>query len=412
MRDVSALKVAIEKILIQPVEKISLVELVDLFVEYAYITHASDIHIQPEDEKVRIRFRVDGILQDIFGDIGVGKVIHHEIISRIKVLAGLRIDEHLMPQDGRFKARIEEVGDVNVRVSIIPTYNGENAVLRILAETQEWTLEDLHFSPNELEKVRKAIRRPYGMILANGPTGSGKTTTLYTILKKLNNPTVSIVTIEDPIEYALPGTTQIQTNSQVGLTFASGLRSILRQDPNIIMVGEIRDEETARIAVNAALTGHLVLSTLHTNDAATTFPRLVDMGVPSFLVASTINIVMGQRLVRKICESCKAQRVLGTDELESLREIIPELKKETAKVFYEGKGCPACNGTGYEGRIGIREVLEITDDIRKLVMNRATSQEIKEAAVKNGMITMIKDGVAKAMAGITTLEEVLRIIYE
>ena len=408
----SALKVAIEKILIQPVEKISLVELVDLFVEYAYITHASDIHIQPEDEKVRIRFRVDGILQDIFGDIGVGKVIHHEIISRIKVLAGLRIDEHLMPQDGRFKSRIEEVGDVNVRVSIIPTYNGENAVLRILAETQEWTLEDLHFSPNELEKVRKAIRRPYGMILANGPTGSGKTTTLYTILKKLNNPTVSIVTIEDPIEYALPGTTQIQANSQVGLTFASGLRSILRQDPNIIMVGEIRDEETARIAVNAALTGHLVLSTLHTNDAATTFPRLVDMGVPSFLVASTINIVMGQRLVRKICESCKAQRVLSADELESLREIIPELKKETAKVFYEGKGCPACNGTGYEGRIGIREVLEITDDIRKLVMNRATSQEIKEAAVKNGMITMIKDGVAKAMAGITTLEEVLRIIYE
>ena len=408
----SALKVAIEKILIQPVEKISLVELVDLFVEYAYITHASDIHIQPEDEKVRIRFRVDGILQDIFGDIGVGKVIHHEIISRIKVLAGLRIDEHLMPQDGRFKSRIEEVGDVNVRVSIIPTYNGENAVLRILAETQEWTLEDLHFSPNELEKVRKAIRRPYGMILANGPTGSGKTTTLYTILKKLNNPTVSIVTIEDPIEYALPGTTQIQANSQVGLTFASGLRSILRQDPNIIMVGEIRDEETASIAVNAALTGHLVLSTLHTNDAATTFPRLVDMGVPPFLVASTINIVMGQRLVRKICESCKAQRVLSADELESLREIIPELKKETAKVFYEGKGCPACNGTGYEGRIGIREVLEITDDIRKLVMNRATSQEIKEAAVKNGMITMIKDGVAKAMAGITTLEEVLRIIYE
>ncbi len=411
MRDVNSLKLVIEKALVQPVEKISLVELVDLFVEYAFITHASDIHIQPEDEKVRIRFRVDGILQDIFGEIGIGKIIHHEIISRIKVISGLRIDEHLAPQDGRFRTKVEGVGDINIRVSIMPTYHGENAVLRILAETQEWKLEDLGFTPNELEKVEKAIKRPYGMILANGPTGSGKTTTLYTILKKLNNPAASIVTIEDPIEYSLDGTTQIQANAQVGLTFANGLRSVLRQDPNIIMVGEIRDQETASIGVNAALTGHLVLSTLHTNDAATTFPRLIDMGVPPFLVASTINIVMGQRLVRKVCESCKGKRILGQNELESLREVIPELK-EDARVFYEGKGCAACNNTGYLGRIGIREVLEINETIRKLIMSRATSQEIKEAAVKNGMVTMIKDGVSKALAGITTLEEVLRIIYE
>lgn len=411
MRDINSLKIAIEKILIQPVEKISLVELVDLFVEYAYTSHASDVHIQPEDEKVRIRFRVDGILQDIFGEIGLGKVIHHEIISRIKVISGLRIDEHLLPQDGRFRTTIKGIGDINIRVSIMPTYHGENAVLRILAETQEWKLEDLGFPPNELEKVQRAIKRPYGMILANGPTGSGKTTTLYTILKKLNNPASSIVTIEDPIEYSLDGTSQIQASAQVGLTFANGLRSVLRQDPNIIMVGEIRDQETASIAVNAALTGHLVLSTLHTNDAATTFPRLIDMGVPPFLVASTINIVMGQRLVRKICESCKGKRVLNSDELKSLREVIPELK-EDMRVFYEGKGCNVCNKTGYHGRIGIREVLEINDPMRKLIMNRATSQEIKEVAVKNGMVTMIKDGVAKALAGVTTLEEVLRIIYE
>ena len=411
MRDLNALKLIIEKTLVQQVEKISLVDLVDLFVEYAYIAHASDIHIQPEDEKVRIRFRVDGILQDIFGEIGIGKIIHHEIISRIKVISGLRIDEHLTPQDGRFRTKVEGIGDINIRVSIMPTYHCENAVLRILAETQEWKLEDLGFTPNELEKVKKSIKRPYGMILANGPTGSGKTTTLYTILKKLNNPTASIVTIEDPIEYSLDGTTQIQANMQVGLTFANGLRSVLRQDPNIIMVGEIRDQETAGIAVNAALTGHLVLSTLHTNDAATTFPRLIDMGVPPFLVASTINIVMGQRLVRMICDSCKGKRVLSQGELNSLREVIPELK-ENVRVFYEGKGCNVCNNTGYHGRIGIREVLEINDEIRKLIMNRATSQEIKQAAIENGMITMIKDGVSKALSGTTTLEEVLRIIYE
>ncbi|OGZ52833.1 MAG: hypothetical protein A3B25_01100 [Candidatus Ryanbacteria bacterium RIFCSPLOWO2_01_FULL_48_26] len=411
MRDVNSLKLIIEKALVQPIEKISLVELVDLFVEYAYVTHASDIHIQPEDEFVRIRFRVDGMLQDLFGDIGIGKRIHHEIISRIKVISGLRIDEHLVPQDGRFRTKVEGVGDINIRVSIMPTYYGENAVLRILAETQEWKLEDLGFTPNELEKVQKAIKRPYGMILANGPTGSGKTTTLYTILKKLNNPAASIMTIEDPIEYSLDGTTQIQANAQVGLTFANGLRSVLRQDPNIIMVGEIRDQETAGISVNAALTGHLVLSTLHTNDAATTFPRLIDMGVPPFLVASTINVVMGQRLVRTICESCKGKRILGQEELKSLREVIPDLK-ENMRTFYEGKGCEVCNNTGYHGRIGIREVLEINDDMRKLIMNRATSQEIKEAAVKNGMVTMIKDGISKAIAGVTTLEEVLRIIYE
>ena len=291
----------------------------------------------------------------------------------------------------------------------MPTYYGENAIMRILAETQSFHMEDLGFVQSDLDKVKKAIKKPYGMILANGPTGSGKTTTLYTILRELNRPEVSIITIEDPIEYSLPGTTQIQTNSAVGLTFANGLRSILRQDPNIVMVGEIRDQETAGIAVNAALTGHLVLSTLHTNDAATTFPRLIDMGVPPFLVASTVNIAMGQRLVRTICPDCRKERKLSAEEERSLKEILPELP---SSKFYKGEGCANCNHTGYQGRIGVREVMETNDEIRKLIMNRADAREIKNAAVRNGMMTMIQDGVSKAAQGLTTLEEVLRIIHE
>lgn len=412
MRDIKSLKVLIEKQLVQPPEKVSIVNLIDLFIEYAYTSRASDLHIEPEVETVRIRFRIDGILYDIFEKIKISKALHQEIVSRIKVISGLRTDEHLLPQDGRFKARVEGFGDIDIRVSIMPTYYGENAVMRLLAETRTFTLEDLGFPPKDLGLVERAIQKPYGMILANGPTGSGKTTTLYTILKKLNRPEVSIIAIEDPIEYSLIGTTQIQVNSQVGLTFANGLRSILRQDPNIIMVGEIRDQETAGIAVNAALTGHLMLSTLHTNDAATTFPRLIDMGIPPFLVASTVNIAMGQRLVRTVCQLCKEERTLTQTELKSLGELIPEVAADKARKFFIGKGCAACGQTGYQGRTGIREVLEINEEIRQLIMNRANASQIKEAAVRNGMTTMIKDGLEKAMKGLTTLEEVLRIIHE
>ena len=275
-----------------------------------------------------------------------------------------------------------------MRVSIVPTYHGENAIMRVLVATQTFTLKDLGFWPQDLEKVEKAIRKPYGMILANGPTGSGKTTTLYTILKELNKPDISVITIEDPIEYSLGGTTQIQTDAQTGLTFANGLRSILRQDPNIIMVGEIRDEETADIAVNAALTGHLVLSTLHTNDAATTFPRLIDMGVPPFLVASTVNIAMGQRLVRQLCNVCKIPRIADRREARELVRIscrrgkiarFPEEKRFIAAV-----GCAECDNSGYIGRIGIREVLEVDGNIRELIVARASAQDIKMAAVKGG----------------------------
>ena len=409
--DAKSLRLEIEKQLTKSVEEVSIVSLVNLFVRYAYVTRASDIHLDPMTDKIRARFRIDGILHDIFDMVFITKALHQEIISRIKVMSGLRTDSHFMPQDGRFKAEPDGIGAIDVRVSIIPTYYGENAVLRLLAETATFTLADLGFLPDELIKVEKSIKKPYGMILANGPTGSGKSTTLYTILKKLNVPEVSIITVEDPIEYSLEGVTQIQVDNKVGLTFASGLRSILRQDPNIIMVGEIRDDETASIAVNAALTGHLVLSTLHTNDAATTFPRLIDMGVPPFLIASTMNIAMGQRLVRTLCEKCKQKRELTASEIESLKEILPgvDLKKST---FYKPIGCADCGNSGYRGRTGIREVLEINEEIRELVMARGNATEIKKAAIKNGMRTMLQSGVEKAIEGITSLEEVLRIIHE
>jgi type II secretory ATPase GspE/PulE/Tfp pilus assembly ATPase PilB-like protein len=415
MQDIKSLKqigTLIEEQLAQAFEKISIIKVVDLFVEYAYSAKASDIHIEPSSDGVRIRFRVDGLLHDVIDPQKITKELHQEVISRIKVLSGLRTDEHSAPQDGRFKVKIEEFGDIDIRVSVIPTYYGENAILRVLAQTQNFNIEDLGFAPKDLQKVQSAMQKPYGMILANGPTGSGKTTTLYTMLKKLNKPDVSIITIEDPIEYSLAGTTQIQIHEQTGLTFASGLRSILRQDPNVIMVGEIRDSETAGIAVNAALTGHLVLSTLHTNDAATTFPRLLDMGVPPFLVASTVNVAVGQRLVRKLCDKCKVKRVLTADEIKSVSEIIPEVMKISTKTFYGAHGCEECGKTGYRGRIGIREVIEVNEEIRQLVMNRGNAGQIKEAAMRNGMTTMIHEGLTKASQGETSIEEILRLIHE
>ena len=412
MRDLKSIQKGIEEQLTKKPDEVSVVNLLDLIVEYAYVIKASDIHIHPKGEGVRLRFRIDGLLRDIIDSGKVSPELHQEIISRIKVVSGLRTDEHLAPQDGRFKGKVEGFGDVDVRVSIMPTYYGENAVLRVLAETQSFELKDLGFLPQDMAKVERAIKKPYGMILANGPTGSGKSTTLYTILKQLNDPESSIITIEDPIEYSLEGLTQIQVNTQTELTFANGLRSILRQDPNVIMVGEIRDSETVSIAVNAALTGHLVLSTLHTNDAATTFPRLIDMGVPPFLVASTINVAMGQRLVRQLCQHCKKERVLTPEEAKSLAELIPQAEHAAKPVFFVGEGCQKCNSSGYSGRTGIREVLEVNEDIRQLIMARGNATQIKEAAIKNGMVTMLMDGYHKALKGITTLEEVLSIIHE
>ena len=394
-------------------EEVSIIRLIDVLIDHAYKSRASDIHIDPETDRVKVRLRIDGILHEAFI---FPKELQSEIITRIKVLAGLRTDEHQAAQDGRFKVQIQKFR-VDIRVSVAPTYYGENAVMRLLVQqVEEFNLAGLGFSEKDRVKLERAIKKPYGMILATGPTGSGKTTTLYTIIRMLNVPGVSIITIEDPIEYSIEGIEQIQINPRTGLTFATGLRSILRQDPNIIMVGEIRDNETASIAVNAALTGHLLLSTLHTNDAPTTLPRLMDMKIEPFLVASTINIAMGQRLVRKICPDCKMKKEITEAELKSLVEALPGISNQNLEFytgkFYTGKGCHNCDHSGYKGRIGIYEVLEINDEIRQAIMEHIDASDIQKIAVKGGMTTMLQDGFQKALAGITTLEEILRVIHE
>mgnify|MGYP001590864574 FL=1 len=406
---VSFLKQEVEKEL-KAEKGASIIKLVDLLLEYAFLSRASDIHIDPESGKLVMRLRIDGVLRDSFI---FPKELQPEIIARIKVLSGLRTDEHQMAQDGRFRTTVTDVGYIDVRVSIAPTYDGENAILRLLSErTKIIAIEDLDLNEKDLSRLKKAIKRPYGMILATGPTGSGKTTTLYTVIRALNTKEVSILTIEDPIEYAIAGIDQIQVNPRTGLTFANGLRSILRQDPNIIMVGEIRDEETAGIAVNAALTGHLLLSTLHTNDAATAFPRLMDMKIEPFLITSTINIVIGQRLVRRICPNCRVGIKITHTEFESLFSSLTLNILKNNREFYKGKGCEQCNNSGYYGRLGIYEVLEIDDNIREAIMQRKNSSIIKNIATKNGMTVMLEDGFRKAIEGKTTIEEILRVIHE
>lgn len=415
-----SVKSEIEKELSLKPDEVGIIKLVDLIIQYAYEARASDIHIDPAEDRIHVRMRIDGVLSDIFQ---LSTELHSEVITRLKVLSGLRTDEHQTAQDGRLRFTAQpEKGEkksvhFDIRISIVPTYYGENAVLRLLVEQGEtFTLESLGYNKRDLEVVKKAIAKPYGMILVSGPTGSGKTTSLYAIIKILNTPAVSIITIEDPIEYSLEGIDQIQVNAQTGLTFANGLRSILRQDPNIVMVGEIRDEETAKIAVNAALTGHLLLSTLHTNDAATALPRLIDMDVEPFLIASTVNIIIGQRLVRKICSDCRVKKKLSVSEIaslgQSLEQNTPKELKEGRDIFYAGKGCAACSNTGYLGRIGIHEVLEMTEAVREAIMARLSASEIKKIARSEGMSTMLEDGFQKVLAGITTIDELLRVMHE
>src|SRR3989338_428665 len=390
----------------------SIVGLVESLIADAHALRASDIHLDPIVEGLRVRYRVDGVLQDA-GNLPTD--VKSEVISRIKILSGLRTDEHQAAQDGRFRVNLKNPGAIDVRVSIAPTYYGENAVMRLLSDkAEEYTLESLGFSASDQKKIKRALSRPYGMILATGPTGSGKTTSLYTLLKILNTKEVSIVTIEDPIEYAISGIEQIQVNPRTGLNFANGLRSILRQDPNIIMVGEIRDAETAGIAVNTALTGHLLLSSLHTNDSATTLPRLLDMGIDPYLVASTVNIAIAQRLVRRICRACKEEWPLTDLERLSLAESLPEIVHEDIKTapFWRGAGCPECDGTGFRGRVGLNEVLVVDNAIRDAILKKESAAAIKEIAVQNGMTTMLEDGFHKALAGETAIAEVLRTINE
>ncbi len=485
---------------------------VNIILEYAVKAHASDIHIEPREGVVQVRYRIDGILHE---SMTLPRSILPAVVSRIKILSNLKIDEHRVPQDGRFKVTVGPQ-TMALRVSTLPVMDGEKVVMRLLDESSRaMTLEELGFSGHPLELIQKGIKKPHGMILVTGPTGSGKSTTLYSILSLLNTPEVNISTVEDPVEYRISGVNQTQVNPKAGMTFANGLRALLRQDTNIIMVGEVRDSETADLAVQAALTGHLVLSTLHTNNAATTLPRLLDMGVEPFLIASTVNVSMAQRLVRKLCTVCRVPYVPEAKELDELKRdfqvgeaiklaesldetptaedpkpaerpkseshekkektlepihdltnsksILERIKsdpnildrslseaerlqatkdteayaKELEKqakdanpthtavpqaavkpkrgqltLYKAGPGCAQCGPTGYQGRIGIHEVLEVSEEIAKLIVNRASSEDIQLAAVRAGMITMQQDGFIKATQGLTTVEEILRVTRE
>ncbi len=426
---------------------------VNLVIEYAIKEGASDIHIEPREGLVQVRYRIDGVLREANT---LPRNLMLALVSRIKIMSNLKIDEHRKPQDGRFKVQ-SPAGTVALRVSTLPVMDGEKVVMRLLDEAASaLTLDELGFAATALERMERAMKQPHGMILVTGPTGAGKSTTLYSVLSALNSPKVNISTIEDPVEYRMRGINQTQVNPKAGMTFASGLRALLRQDPNIIMVGEIRDGETANLGIQAALTGHLVLSTLHTNNAATTLPRLLDMGTEPFLIASTVRVVVGQRLVRKLCPTCRQPHDPSGEELEHvitdfrLKRALPHInenlrkynekereakkskkkEKDTPKqeelmlpdeldlehisLFKPGddESCEDCGGIGYKGRVGIYEVLEVDESLSKLIVENATADDIQTKAVDNGLITMQQDGFLKCLQGKTTIEEILRVTRE
>lgn len=384
--------------------------IVDMLLTHAIRAGASDIHIEPQEKDAVVRERIDGLLRT---SVRIPKDVHARIILRIKVTAGLATDEHAIPQDGKLSHR-SEGGRVDVRISIVPTTRGERMVLRLLAASdQVIPLQSLGLSPTDSATLQNEMKRSWGMILVTGPTGSGKTTTLYTVMRQLESDEINISTIEDPVEYDLPGANQIQVNEKAGLTFATGLRSLVRQDPNIILVGEIRDRETAGIAVNSAMTGHLVLSTLHTNDAPTAIPRLIDMGIEPFLIASTVNVIIAQRLVRKICMRCRESIDQKPEALAALYPpgILDQLQKEKGTIrLYQGKGCNLCSRSGFRGRIGIYEIVPIDDALRALILRSAGADQIRQAVKERGWKTMQDDGIAKVLQGVTTIADVLRVI--
>ena len=390
-----------------PQKEAPIAKIVDLLIEYAYQNKASDIHIEPSEKDTFVRFRIDGVLHDVL-DLPQG--LHRQIITRIKVLSKLRTDEHLSAQDGKMQANLP-AEKIDIRVSIVPIVDGEKAVLRLLSsKSRQFALNDLGIAEGDIKKIEDAYKKPYGIVLSTGPTGSGKTTTIYAILKIINVRDKNIATIEDPVEYDIGGINQIQVNPKTNLTFADGLRSILRQDPDIIFVGEIRDKETASIAVNAAMTGHLVLSTLHTNNASTTLPRLIDMAIEPFLLSSTVNLIIAQRLVRKICEKCRLSQVLPSDKLPKAipANLVKKYLGDKKEVrIYQGKGCPVCHNTGYRERIGIFEVLPVTGAIRELIEAKTDADTINKKAIEEGMTSMLEDGLIKVKLGITTIDEVV-----
>ncbi len=392
------------------IQEAPIAKIVSTILEYALNSHSSDVHIEPLEDKIRVRYRIDGILYD---KLSLPKNVLGSLVSRIKIISELKIDEHRIPQDGRFNFKIN-TEEVDIRVSILPTVRGEKIAMRLLYKSGGIpSLPELGLNGISLKVLETAILRPHGVILVCGPTGSGKTTTLYSLLSRLNTTRVNIASLEDPVEYEIAGINQVQINPGVGLTFASGLRSFLRQDPNIILVGEIRDKETTDLVVQAALTGHLVFSTLHTSRAAEALPRLVDLGAESFLLASTVNAIVGQRIVRRICIHCKEAYIppaqLFVEMKESLGSLFPV--KSSGKLF-RGKGCSECGGLGYMGRVGIYEVMSASEKITRLILERKDDKTIEDQAVVEGMITMKQDGYLKVLQGETTMEEVLRVAQE
>lgn len=418
----TTLSQALDEIIAQDISKLHsvdednielpIIRITDAILSYAASNNASDIHIEPLENYVQVRYRIDGMLHDV---VQLPKLILGPVVTRIKILSKLRIDEHFSAQDGRFDYVFQD-NKVDARVSIVPITEGEKVVIRLFTDrSRRLSLEDLGMSEKDLRTLRAALKKPYGMILSSGPTGSGKTTTMYAIMQMVNSREINISTIEDPVEYDLPGVNQIQVNERTNLTFARGLRSILRQDPDIIMVGEIRDEDAAGIAVNAAMTGHLVLSTLHANNAATTIPRLLDLKIKPFLLASSLNLIISQRLVRRICARCKVTLRLDKQTLAQLDAQLPStdlqahVRHKNLK-FFKGDGCTVCAQTGYLGRIGIYEMYEVDEDMRELIMAGASAKEIEDAAVKKGMTTMLQDGLQKVANGVTTIEEIVRVM--
>ncbi len=397
-------EIALDK-LKELVDEAPIVRVVNLIISQAINDKASDIHIEPEIRTVKVRYRVDGVLHDVMSP---PKHIQAPMVSRIKIMSNMDIAERRIPQDGKIHLR-HDGREFDLRVSTVPTIHGEKVVMRILDKGSVMLgLNKLGFSEVNQRMFEDVIDKPYGMILVTGPTGSGKSTTLYSCLNKLNTGTTNIMTIEDPVEYQLPGVNQVQVNPKANLTFASALRAFLRQDPDIIMVGEIRDQETAQIAVEAALTGHLVLSTLHTNDASGAVSRLVDMGVEPFLVASSVVGVLGQRLARTICPNCKEPYEPSP---EAIKRFGLSMFSDADLNFYRGRGCDNCKMTGYRGRTGIHEILTMTDRVRSLILNRCSTAEIKQAAMEEGMRTMQDDGLQKVLSGVTSMEECLRVVY-
>lgn len=399
----------------QIVQSAPVARMVSTILEYAVKARASDVHIEPQDENTRVRYRIDGVLRE---KLILPKSVHEAIISRIKILSNLKIDEKRVPQDGRFMFEQEGGVEIDLRISTLPTSHGEKVVLRLLRKSGEVpSLSELGLRGKALKTFEESLKKTHGIILVTGPTGSGKTTTLRTALSKVNRIEVNIVTLEDPVEYQIPGVNQVQINPVAGLTFASGLRSILRQDPNVIMVGEIRDRETMELAIQAALTGHLVFSTVHTNSAAGTLPRLLDMGAEPFLLASTMELCLAQRLVRLLCDECKERYLPSSEVLQKIREHLGDLFPSKQKEIYLYKPslqgtCKKCAGASFIGRIGIFEVLPISDKVGRLILARETAAVVEKQAIQEGMVKMLQDGMLKVLDGLTTVEEVLRVAQE